>query len=193
MSAKDVKAELAAARNAKFIAAASHHLRQPTQSLMLFLAVLKQRARDVEIEKIAGRIEEAAEAIGRLLDGMLEVAKLDLGIPVPRPEVVFLGDLLKRLADEYAPRANRKGIRCRMVPTSAMAYTDPLLLESALRNLIENALLYTSSGRVLIGCRRRRDAVRIDVIDTGSGIDCDQLGAIFEDFHQGQRARPLQR
>ena len=97
-----------------------------------------------------------------------------------------LGDLLRRLAGEFAPQAAEKGLNLTVINTDLEVCSDPLLLERILRNLISNAIRYTERGRVLIGCRRRGATVSVEVWDTGIGIPPDQFGEIFREFHRGR-------
>jgi len=178
------EAERASLSRSKFLAAASHDLRQPVQSLLLLIAVLKERLAGTAADRVVDNMEESVDALCLLLDSMLDISKLDAGIIVPNLETVGLGRLLSRLAGEYRLRAAEQNLTFRFVPTSVRARTDPLLLERVLRNLIENALRYCPSGRIVVGCRHQGSAVRIDVIDTGIGIPDTQLEPIFDEFHQ---------
>jgi CheY-like chemotaxis protein/two-component sensor histidine kinase len=112
------------------------------------------------------------------------MSRLDAGVVTPEMTSVDLGALVRRLAIEYAAKAESTGLRLRSAPRSLQVHTDPVLLERALRNLIENALRYTSTGGVLIGLRRRGGEVRMDVVDTGVGIPGDKQAEIFEEFLQ---------
>jgi PAS domain S-box-containing protein len=178
------EAERASLSRSKFLAAASHDLRQPVQSLLLLIAVLKERLAGTAADRVVDNMEESVDALCLLLDSMLDISKLDAGIIVPSLETVALGRLLARLAGEYRLRAAEQNLDFHYVPTSISARTDPFLLERVLRNLIENALRYCPSGRVIVGCRRMGAAVRIDIIDTGIGIPEAQLEPIFDEFHQ---------
>ncbi|MBI2236578.1 MAG: PAS domain-containing protein [Magnetospirillum sp.] len=190
LRAAKAEAERASAAKSRFLAAASHDLRQPVQSLMLLLEVLRGRAGDGPLAKLTDAMEKALEALGTLLNGILDISKLEAGIVVPSFEAVSLGVALERLATEYAARGAERGIEVKLVPATAVIRTDPTLLERVLRNLMENALRYTEAGRILIGLRRRGGMVRIDVVDTGIGIAAEHLTAIFDEFHQlGNPAR----
>jgi PAS domain S-box-containing protein len=184
LHAAKAEAERANLAKSNFLAAASHDLRQPVQSLTLFLDLLKVRLEDHPAAAVLGNMEQALGALGTLLDGLLDVSKLDAGLVVAEPAPLPLGPLLERLAREYGPRAEAAGLRLGFVPTRAVVRSDPVLLERMLRNLIENALRYTRQGGILIGCRRRGGQVRIEVVDTGIGIPADQRQEIFEEFYQ---------
>jgi CheY-like chemotaxis protein/anti-sigma regulatory factor (Ser/Thr protein kinase) len=129
-------------------------------------------------------MKTALNGLNTLLTATLDISRLDAGAVTPEITSVDLGALVRRLAVEYAAKAADKGLRLRSAPRRLHVRTDPALLERALRNLIENALRYTSKGGVLIGLGRRRSDVRIDVVDTGVGVPHDKLEEIFEEFLQ---------
>lgn len=184
------EAERASLSKSKFLAAASHDLRQPVQSLLLLIEVLKSRLADAPSIKVVDQMEKAVDALRLLFDSMLDISRLDAGVIVPALQTVCLKSLVGRLADEYRLRADHQSLDFRVVPTSTYVRTDPILVERVLRNLLENALRYCPKGRVLIGARRQGKMMRIDVIDTGIGIAPDHQEEIFEEFHQvGNAAR----
>ncbi len=178
------EAERACLARSKFLAAASHDLRQPVQSLLLLIEVMKIRLSGTPMEKVTTQMEHALDALRLLLNSLLDMSKLDAGVVIPETEDVNLGQLLSRLAEEYRVRAAHGGLELRLVPTTLRIVTDPTLLERLMRNLLENALRYTASGRILLGCRRAGNGVRIEVIDTGMGIAPENHEAVFEEFHQ---------
>jgi len=179
------EAEYAAAGKSKFLAAASHDLRQPVQSLYLFAAALGDRLQDHPSLPLLDNMRQSLDTLKGLLDGLLDMSRLESGKIAVNPTDVRLGQLLGRLVAEYAPRAAQKGLELRAVPTRAWVRTDPSHLERILRNMIENALRYTRQGSILIGCRRAKgDVVRVEVWDTGIGIPADRLDEIFEEFTQ---------
>ncbi|MGE5546093.1 MAG: ATP-binding protein [Solirubrobacterales bacterium] len=174
----------------RFLAAASHDLRQPAQAAALLLEAVKPHVHGPQAERILAMIEQSFASLNALLNSLLDVSRLDAGLIVPAPATLDLGELLARLADEYRITATTRGLDLRTVGTRAEIHTDPLLLERILRNLIENALRYTDHGTILLGCRRRAGAVCIQVADTGKGIPSDKLETIFEEFVQlGNSAR----
>ena len=178
-------AERANRAKSKFLAAASHDLRQPVQSLELLLAVAERQAgAHAPTLETLGKAKQALSGLNRLLASILDISSLDAGVVEARPEVVDVQALLLRLATEYEPKAASRRLAFRVVKTSLHAVADPTLLERALRNLIENALRYTARGSILIGARRRSCRVRIDVVDTGIGVAIEQQAEIFEEFHQ---------
>ncbi|MBP2300251.1 PAS domain-containing protein [Azospirillum picis] len=173
----------------KFLAAASHDLRQPVQSLYLFTAALTDRLQGHQALPILDNIRQGLDTLKALLDGLLDMSRLESGKIVAAPVDVRLNLLLGRLVAEYGPRAAQKGLELRAVPTRAWVHTDPAHLERILRNLVENALRYTTKGKVLIGCRRTPSGLRVEVWDTGAGIPADRLEDIFEEFTQlGERS-----
>lgn len=178
------EAERASLARSKFLAAASHDLRQPIQSLMLLNSVLKGRLKGTPEETVSNHMEGALGSLRELLDSLLDISKLDAGVITPRFEHVAVGPLLERLATEYRLRATSRGLGFRFVTTRAGIRTDTALLERVLRNLLENALRYTTSGKILLGCRRRGDQLRIEVCDTGIGIAAEHLESVFDEFYQ---------
>ncbi|MBK1841584.1 response regulator [Azospirillum sp. YIM B02556] len=190
---KRVQGELAEARReadranvakSKFLAAASHDLRQPVQSLMLLMEVLTNRVGDGMTRNVLGTMERALGALKMLLDGLLDVSRLEAGAVVPEVEVFPLSEVMDRVAANSRSVAVQKGLILHIVPCSAHVRSDPMLLGRILQNLVENALRYTDKGRILIGCRRRGGTLRIEVWDTGIGIPADQQEDIFEEFVQ---------
>ena len=169
----------------KFLAAASHDLRQPVQSLVLLLSVIKRQLPDTPTAAEAVRLaQDLVNSLTGMLAGILDLSRLDAHVIAPTVSSVDLGEFANRLACEYRPRAVESGLVMRFAPRTFRASTDAALLERIVRNLIENALRYTAKGGILIGLRQRGDRVRIDVIDTGMGIPAAQQTEIFEEFRQ---------
>ncbi|WP_185961372.1 ATP-binding protein [Telmatospirillum sp. J64-1] len=178
------EAEHANMAKSQFLAAASHDLRQPVQSLMLLTSALSMQLENHPGRSIVGHIERATLALKNLLDGLLDVSRLDAGVVEPDMRGFCIQELLSTVASEYRLHAEEKGLSLRVVPSSLWLRSDPGLLERMLRNLIENAIKYTENGSILVGCRRVGSQVRIEVYDTGIGIPADQIEAVFEEFHQ---------
>ena len=178
------EAERASRAKSRFLAAASHDLRQPLQAINMFVAALKATTAEPDCVEIIGSIQESLRATDDLLDALLDVSRLDAGVLQPRLRDVAVADLVDRMESEFAGPAAGKGIALRTVTSSAMLRADPVLLDRILRNLVSNAVRYTERGRVLIGCRRRGANLRIEVWDTGIGIPADKIGAVFEEFYQ---------
>ncbi|TCO83364.1 signal transduction histidine kinase [Plasticicumulans lactativorans] len=174
------EADRANANKTRFLAAASHDLVQPLNAARLMLEVLGGRVADPAL----AHIEASLRTMERLLNSLIDIAKLEAGVIEVRRRHVRLDGLLQRLAAEYGLRAQPKGLRLRARPSRAVAHTDPDLLERILRNLLGNAVRHTRAGRVLLGVRRRGARLAIEVWDTGPGIPADQLGEIFREFKQ---------
>jgi signal transduction histidine kinase len=177
-------AENANTAKTRFLAAASHDLRQPIHALGLFFAELSDRVRGPETSTLIAQVDDSITAINSMLNALLDVSKLDAGVVKPNVESFTLTALFARLESEFKPVAlenhNELRIRC----TSASVRSDPAMLERILRNLISNALRYTQNGRVLVAARPRDKNVEIQVFDNGPGIPKDQLDEIFIEFHQ---------
>lgn len=178
--------ELAAANAAKsrFLAIASHDLRQPMHALGLFVAQLKETRSAGERERLLGKVEASSEAVSELLEALLDISKLDAGAVTAHPAAFNLQILLNRLEPGFSMAAQAKGLRLRVRPSMLQVMTDPLLLERIVGNLAANAVRYTSEGGVLLACRRRGQRARIEVWDTGPGIPAGELDRIFDEFYQ---------
>nr|WP_247897040.1 MHYT domain-containing protein [Azospirillum argentinense] len=183
LAARD-NAERADMAKTKFLAAASHDLRQPVQSLFFFAHALSDRLDGHPASPLLASMSESLNGLRTLLDSLLDVSRLDAGVVTPAVTEFALGPLLQRLADEYRGRAAEVGIALRYVPTDGWTRSDPALVERILRNLVENAIRYTESGRILIGCRRIGNSLRIEVLDTGIGIPEDKRDEVFVEFAQ---------
>lgn len=184
------EAERASLAKSKFLAAASHDLRQPVQALVLFIGVLKSRAAGTNLEQPARFMEQAVDALNGMLGGLLDLSRLDAGVVLPQISAIDVGEIVRRVGTEGAARATAQGLRLRVHTRSLAALVDANFMERILRNLLENALRYTRSGGILLGCRRRGAEIRIDVIDTGIGIAQEHLHTIFDEYFQvGNEAR----
>ncbi len=178
--------ELVTANRAKsrFLAAASHDLRQPMHALGLFVTQLNNRIKDPEDRHLTSRIEAAVSALQGLLDALLDVSRLDAGVVNANTADFPIQAVLDRIETAFATDAADRGLRFRVVRSRLAVHSDPLLLERILINLVANALRYTRSGAVLVGCRRRADRVRVEVWDTGVGIAPEHQEAVFQEFYQ---------
>lgn len=167
-----------------FLAAASHDLRQPFQALRLYLDILGERLAASPHLAVVGKASAALAAGENLLHALLDVSKLDAGVVAVQRRAVAFADLAAGVAAPCGDLARSKGLEFTVVPSSAAIDSDPVLLSRLLRNLVDNAIKYTERGRILLGCRRLKDCVRIEVWDTGLGIPDELQERIFDDFYQ---------
>ena len=177
-------AETANRAKTRFLAAASHDLRQPLHALGLFAARLSDRVRDPEDAALAQRISTSVASLESLFSALLDISRLEAGAVAADVRAFALDPLFARLANDFAPEAVEKGLRLAVVPTRCAVRSDPVLLERILRNLVANALRYTREGGVVIGARRRGTHVAIEVRDSGPGIAPEHLDRVFEEFYQ---------
>ena len=184
LTLKTLEAERANMAKSRFLAAASHDLRQPLHAQVLFLAELKARLTQPEDRNILEYLEGSANSLRQMLNAMLDVSRLDAGVVKPVIDAFPIGQLLHQLQCEFEPQMGERGNRFRVVKTQYFVRSDPALLERILRNLLSNALRYTSQGSVMIGCRKRHKRLTIEVRDSGIGIPQESLDSIFEEFYQ---------
>ena len=168
----------------RFLATASHDLRQPVHAIALFGAVLEKELHDHPQHDNAQRLMRAVQALGHSLDAMLDVSRLDAGDVTPACAVVPLNTVFNALSQTFAARADERGLQLRLRATPLWARTDPELLTRLVANLVDNALKYTPQGGVLVMARERGAEVWIDVRDTGIGIAAEHQAQVFEEFYQ---------
>jgi PAS domain S-box-containing protein len=178
------EAERANVAKSRFLAAASHDLRQPVQAMVFFTAALAKQVRNSAAEAVVNNLRGSLDGVKTLLDSLLDVSRLDAGIVQPRFTNFSLGTLLGRIQSDFAPLAADKKLALRVLPTTAIVFSDPILLERIVRNLVSNAIRYTDRGKILVGGRNRGSLFRIEVWDQGVGIPADRLGEIFQEFYQ---------
>jgi signal transduction histidine kinase/ActR/RegA family two-component response regulator len=176
--------ELANLAKSRFLAAASHDLRQPLHALGLFVAQLHGRMRANERRRIVTRIDAALSAMNELFNALLDISKLDAGVLSPSITEFPVAKLLDRIDTTFTGAAREKGLSLRVISSSAWVRSDFILLERIVFNLVSNAVRYSSSGGVLVGCRRRDVNLRIEVWDTGPGVPQDQQQNIFGEFYR---------
>ena len=178
--------ELGEANRAKsrFIAAASHDLRQPLHALGLFVARLQGRVKAAERSRTVEQIDACVAAMNELFDDLLDMSKLDSGVLAPNISEFPIAQLLERTESTFSAAARKKGLSLRIVRNSAWVRSDFILLERILMNLVSNAVSYTARGKVVVGCRLRGRHLRIDVFDRGPGIPEDEHISIFREFYQ---------
>ncbi len=185
-AANEAKAAAEAANRAKsqLLAAASHDLRQPLHALGLYTAALAAHAREAPWRALVTNVQHAVEALEAQFAQLLDLSRLEAGALTPERSRVALAPLLARVAAEWRPQASAKGLTLRCVPTRLAIDTDAALLERMVRNLVANAVRYTSRGGIVIGGRRRGAQVSVVVADSGRGIAAEHRDRIFEEFYQ---------
>ncbi len=179
--AKDA-AERAERAKSRFLAAAGHDMRQPLHALGLLVSAIAVRNRDPNLRALIARMEDSLDSFRTMLESLLDMTRLEAGMLKADRRNFPLAPMLRRLAAELSPTAERKGLRLRVARTTGIVHSDPALVERVLRNFLANAIQYTESGGILIGCRRRNDDLEVGVWDTGCGIPQDKLTAIFEEY-----------
>jgi two-component system CheB/CheR fusion protein len=184
LEAAKSEAERANVGKSRFLAAASHDLRQPLQTISLLQGMLAKRAHDEATRRLVHRLDETVRAMSSLLDKLLDINQLEAGIVRPAIVDFPINRLLQEMRTEFTYHTETSGLGWCVVPSGHAVRSDPRLLEQIIRNLLSNAVKYTTDGRLLLGCRRRGDMLRIEVWDTGAGIPELELQAIFEEFHQ---------
>ena len=184
LHARRDEAEQASQAKTRFLASASHDLRQPLHTISLLVGVLRRQAVTPEVGQLVNHIQASVAAMEALFVGLLDISKLDAGMARPVLGDHDLAELLRRVAASHGPEAARKGLRLSVVPTRCAVHTDAVLLERVLGNLVSNAIRYTRNGKVLVGCRRRPGGIELQVWDTGIGIAPAQLAHVFDEFYQ---------
>ncbi|MDH5446799.1 MAG: hybrid sensor histidine kinase/response regulator [Gammaproteobacteria bacterium] len=178
------KAEMESLSKSKFLAAASHDLRQPLHALHLFFDALKLSTTLEEREKLYPNINYSIKSLGELLNALLDISKLDANAVDYNLQPTALGEVIDNIAREGEVEASNKGLKLRVRHCDCAVETDPVWLDRVLRNLVSNAIRYTRSGSILIGCRKRGDKVMLQVWDTGIGIPDSEQENIFVEFQQ---------
>lgn len=177
------QAEAANQSKTRFLAAASHDLLQPLHAARLFASALRDHPiEDQAVRQLSERVDSSLRAAEELLDGLLDLSRLDTGRLQADLRDIAAADLLVSLQDQFAPLAASRGIELRIHDTSLNVHSDRRLLRRVLQNLIGNALRYTASGRVVVGCRRRADVLEFQVADTGPGIPYEHQKHIFDEY-----------
>ena len=177
-------AESANLAKGRFLATASHDLRQPLQTLALLMGGLRRMVKDHDHHEVLVQAEQAISAMGRLLNGLLDISKLEAGVVKPEATDFAVATLFEELRAEFAGVAASKGLELSMESCDSAVHSDPSLLGQVLRNLVSNAVKYTRAGWVQLRCLLQQEFVRIEVSDTGIGIPADQLAHIYEEFFQ---------
>ncbi len=187
LEAAKKEAQQANIAKSRFLAAASHDLRQPLQALSLMSGILARKIHDDKKQEALGfvtRLDETAAAMSGMLNTLLDINQLEAGTVHPQFVSFPIDDVLQRLRGEFSYHAAAQKLGLHVVSCGLLVHSDPRLLEQIIRNLLSNALKYTKRGKVLLGCRRRSGILRIQVCDTGIGIAEQDLPAIFDEYHQ---------
>lgn len=178
------EAETAQESRTRFLTAVSHDVLQPINAARLFASALRETDEVDEMPRLAERIDTALRTAEDLLEGLLDISRLDAGVLKPEIEVINVAKLLNHLADQYAPMALRRGLKLRVHAPNVYVRSDPRLLRRVLQNFLANALRYTKEGRILVGARCRGDAVVFQVWDSGQGIPPQHVKQIYAEFHR---------
>jgi Na+/proline symporter/signal transduction histidine kinase/CheY-like chemotaxis protein len=186
-------AESANLSKTRFLAAASHDLLQPLNAARLYATSLVEQQGNGEEARLAGKVDASLEAVEEILGALLDISRLDAGAMHPELAVFRIDSLFRQLELEFAPLAREKGLRLTFAPCARAVRSDRRLLLRILQNLVSNAIKYTERGGVVVGCRPRAGAVRIDVFDTGIGIAEGSQRAIFEEFRRLDRGTTVAR
>lgn len=183
---KKEEAETATLAKSRFLAAASHDLRQPTHALGMFVARLGQLPMDAQMRQVVGNLDASVQAMQDLLDGLLDLSRLEAGAVQVQVRPVHMAEVLNALRIALGPVAAEKNLRLRVRPTGLWVLSDPIVLQRMVMNLAHNALRYTDRGTVLVCCRQVNGGrqVRIDVLDSGIGISTEHQAEIFREFYQ---------
>ncbi|HEX8987310.1 MAG TPA: ATP-binding protein [Rhodocyclaceae bacterium] len=186
LSAAKETAEQANQAKSRFLAAASHDLRQPIQAMRLFQDALSKTPMSDEQRRISDYLARSTRSLAEILNVLLDVSKLDGGMVKPQSAPLAVRDLLGAMEAEFAPLALARGLRFKLYfpNRTLMLRTDATLLHGLMRNLIDNALKYTERGGILVGARRRGDRVLLQVWDTGIGIAAEHQSPIFDEYFQ---------
>lgn len=168
----------------RFLAIASHDLRQPMHALGLFAATLQRRLQDSPDEPLASNLMQAVDGLERSFNALLDISKLDAGAIAPRIETFAVRDMFRRLHMQYGGQAEFAGLGLRLSPGGKSVTTDPQLLERIVGNLIHNAIKYSTHGGIAVVARSTASCINIEVWDTGRGMAAEELPRVFEEFYQ---------
>jgi signal transduction histidine kinase/CheY-like chemotaxis protein len=184
LARKRDEADQANAAKTRFLAAASHDLRQPMHAVGLLVGILEQRLDREELRVLAQKARESVESMEELFRALLDISKLDAGAMRAFIEPVRLGDVFTMLEQQFGPDARAKGLALRFGRADFVVDTDAAMLSRILSNLLSNAIHYTHHGHIRVGCRRRGPHVEVLVVDTGAGIEPQYEERVFSEFFQ---------
>ena len=188
-----LEADEANASKTRFLAAASHDIAQPLNAARLYATALADSAQSSPHAELARNVEASLDAVEEILGALLEISRLDAGKLKPEVTTFPIHDLMAQLRNDFGPVAAAKGLELTILPSSLHVRTDRLMLRRVLQNLISNALKYTVKGRVLVGCQRRGDTLRIIVADTGIGIPTSKQKTVFKEFQRLDQGARIER
>ncbi|APO87989.1 PAS-domain containing protein [Marivivens sp. JLT3646] len=177
-------AERAIASRSRFVAAASHDLLQPLSAATLYLSSIGEELTDPRHSEVVSKAQNALTSVQDIIEALLDISKLESGRAAVDIHQIDLGALLRQLRDEFEPIAAKKGLRLKVLPSDLRVKSDATYIRRILQNLISNAVRYTNEGTVLVGTRRTRRSVRVEVWDTGPGIPASEHETIFKEFHR---------
>ena len=177
-------AEHANLAKSKFLAAASHDLRQPIHAQGLFLDVLARTPLNAQQQELVSNISATSSASAGMLNTLLDFSRIEAGVVQPQIRTFQLQTLLNKIEREFEPQADAKALAYRSRETALVVHSDPALIELILRNLVSNAIRYTDQGGLLVACRQHGERAVLEVWDTGIGIAPDQQAEVFKEFHQ---------
>jgi Na+/proline symporter/signal transduction histidine kinase len=166
----------------RFLAAAGHDILQPLNAARLYSASLIEKLGKSENEAIVSNIESSLDSVETILSAVLDISRLDTGALRPNITTFELGALLRQIETDFAPLARKKGLKLRLVKTTVFVKSDRNLLQRLIQNLVSNAIKYTRAGSIIVGVRRRKGSVEIQVIDSGIGIPEDKTKLVFREF-----------
>ena len=178
------EAEKSSDAKTRFLAAASHDLRQPLHSMELMLEILARTVNEPAQRELVADITQAANIASGLLNPLLDYSRLEAGMVEPEIADFPIASLLRDMDVGFRSQAEKAGLDLRIVPCDAVVRSDPVLLSLIVSNFLSNAVRYTEKGRLLVGCRRRAGNLRVEVWDTGPGMDSQDLNSIFDEFYQ---------
>lgn len=176
------EAEEANLSKSRFLAQASHDLRQPLHAINLFIESLPEAKTKAEEERIIARVRQSLDVLTKLFDSLLDVTLLDTGGINVRKTAFRPTDIIQEVARDFALVAEACSVKLKVVPSALAVEADPVLTRRMLQNLISNAIRHSEGGVVLIGCRRRGKTVSIDVVDNGAGIALADQARVFSEF-----------
>ncbi len=178
------QAELANVAKSRFLAAASHDLRQPLQTLALLQGLLAKIVKGAQAQTLVARLDQTLDAMSAMLNTLLDINQIEAGTVHAEMVGFPINTILNRLREDFHYQAQAKNLDLKVIPCGLSIYSDLRLLEQMLRNLLANALKYTEHGKVMLGCRRKAGMLSIEIWDTGIGIPEKEYQAIFEEYHQ---------